>query len=372
VKSSWDAVVVGAGPAGSIAARELARRGQRTLLVEKSHFPRAKVCGGCLNGNALATLNALGLGPIASSIDAVPLRDVDLANRGRRATIPLAEGMAINRSLFDVALVEEAIKSGVTFQSGVRAEIGEGNSDTRRITLRDRDQSSCIEARIVILATGLLGAKTPAKAGSRIGAGTILPDLPSDYRTHRIHMAMAEGGYVGLVRLGDGQADLAAAFDPAFIRKSGGVGRAAEVVLQSAGLPPVPDLSERVWQATPALTRRPDRIAGDRWFAVGDAAGYVEPFTGEGMAWAMAGAVRVAEIASRGVTNWSDRLIDEWSRSHARIVGRRQWSCRMLSRILRSPRACRWLVSSLAFAPLIAKPIVRILNRPTRAVRGLS
>ena len=45
--SDWDAVVIGAGPAGSVAASLLARSGRRTLLVERATFPRTKVCGGC-------------------------------------------------------------------------------------------------------------------------------------------------------------------------------------------------------------------------------------------------------------------------------------------------------------------------------------
>ena len=55
--SDWDAVVIGAGPAGSFAASLLARSGRRTLLVERATFPRTKVCGGCL---APAGVEALG------------------------------------------------------------------------------------------------------------------------------------------------------------------------------------------------------------------------------------------------------------------------------------------------------------------------
>src|SRR5262249_26661731 len=55
-RRSWHALVVGAGPAGATAARELARRGLDVLLVDRAAFPRWKVCGCCLNGNALATL----------------------------------------------------------------------------------------------------------------------------------------------------------------------------------------------------------------------------------------------------------------------------------------------------------------------------
>ena len=58
----WDAVVIGAGPAGSMTARELARLGRKVLLVDKAAFPRGKVCGCCLSGSALTTLRSVGLG----------------------------------------------------------------------------------------------------------------------------------------------------------------------------------------------------------------------------------------------------------------------------------------------------------------------
>ena len=73
----FDALVIGAGPAGSVTARELARRGCRVLLVDKAHFPRAKVCGCCLNGAAAATLERLGLAHVVA--DAVPLNRVTVA-----------------------------------------------------------------------------------------------------------------------------------------------------------------------------------------------------------------------------------------------------------------------------------------------------
>ena len=55
----WDVLVIGAGPAGAVAAREVARRGARVLLADRSAFPRGKVCGCCLNGSALAGMSTV-------------------------------------------------------------------------------------------------------------------------------------------------------------------------------------------------------------------------------------------------------------------------------------------------------------------------
>ena len=81
----WDVIVVGAGPAGAMAAFELAHRSLRVLLVDKSGFPRPKVCGCCLNGQALALLQARGLESTIANHGAVPLRHLLLAAGGRRA-----------------------------------------------------------------------------------------------------------------------------------------------------------------------------------------------------------------------------------------------------------------------------------------------
>src|SRR5260370_26262195 len=75
-RTVWDAVVVGAGPAGSLAARELARRGRAVLLVDRAAFPRAKVCGCFLNGNALATLRDGGLGDRTAHGGAPPIERI--------------------------------------------------------------------------------------------------------------------------------------------------------------------------------------------------------------------------------------------------------------------------------------------------------
>src|SRR5580658_10826881 len=85
--SIWDVIVIGAGPAGSVTALELARLGCRVLLVDKASFPRSKVCGCCLNGAAIGTLHDLGLGNVLA--DAVSLNRVSIAAGSRVADVKL-------------------------------------------------------------------------------------------------------------------------------------------------------------------------------------------------------------------------------------------------------------------------------------------
>jgi 2-polyprenyl-6-methoxyphenol hydroxylase-like FAD-dependent oxidoreductase len=186
-----------------------------------------------------------------------------------------------------------------------------------------------------------------------------------------VYMATAAGGYVGLVRLEDDRLDVAAAFDAVFVRQCGGLGPAAEAILAETRWPAIAPLAMLPWKGTPALTRRAATRAGQRWFAVGDAAGYVEPFTGEGMAWAIRSAVALAPLAVRAAEHWSDSLAREWERTHRRLIESRQWVCRIVARLLRSPRLTAWAVRALAVCPALSWPVVASLNRvPALQLRG--
>ncbi len=346
----WDAIVVGAGPAGSIAARELARRGRSVLLLDKVTFPRPKVCGCCLNVAALAALRSVGLSDLPARCGAVPLRGVKLAVGGRMADVRLPGGVALSREAFDAALVQEAIAAGVTFQPGVIVQPGQ------------------LTPRVLIVANGLSSQLVPERPrvadNSRIGAGVIADEAPSFYDPGRIFMAVGRGGYVGLVRLEDSRLDIAAAFDPSFIRQALGLGQAASRILHEAGFPTIANLEALPWRGTPMLTRTARQVAGERWFAIGDAAGYVEPFTGEGMAWALASGAAVAPIAAH---EWSPASAVAWKQTHARLIRRRQRLCRVVARVLRSPMLSRWVVRVLAMAPALSRPVVGVLNRPVVA-----
>ncbi|HEY3787338.1 MAG TPA: NAD(P)/FAD-dependent oxidoreductase, partial [Urbifossiella sp.] len=334
-------MIIGAGPAGSIAARELARRGASVLLVDKAQFPRPKVCGCCLNGAALAALDNLGLAHVPDKCGAVSLRSMILAAGRHSAELRLKESVSVSREAFDAALVRQAEIAGATFASGTMVKLDDTSSDEcRSLTLAPGQK---LLTRIAIVATGLSGMDSHADVGSRLGAGVIVPkeSVPTFFETCRLYMATGNGGYVGLVRLEDDRLDIAAAFDAGFVLASGGLGRAAALILKSTAWPAIADLSEMPWKGTPALTRRPSAVAGHRLFAVGDAAGYVEPFTGEGMAWAISSASALAPIAVEALNSWDDRWMRQWQRTHARIVGRRQGVCRIAARVLRSP-ALTW------------------------------
>ncbi len=362
----WDVVVIGAGPAGALAARQLARMGKAVLLVDKAQFPRWKVCGCCLNPGALTTLRDAGLEGLAARCGAVPLQNVELAAGKRRVLLPLAGGAVLSREAFDAALVRAALEAGVSFLAGVFASLGENRQSVRRVLLGQGEQRQEVSARLVLVAVGLAGlglshetSFAPAvEEGSRIGAGVVAERAPSCYRAGTVHMACGTGGYLGLVRREDGHLNMAAALDVALVRQSGGLGQAAATILDEVHWPLVPDLAELGWRGTPGLTRQARCLAGERVLLLGDAAGYIEPFTGEGMAWALTTGTAVAGLACRAAECWRPEWAEEWASRYASLVARRQGLCRLAAQALRRPSLVRMLVAVLAHAPGLARPFL--------------
>ena len=172
------------------------------------------------------------------------------------------------------------------------------------------------------------------------------------YAAGIVHMAHGRAGYVGLVRVEGGRLDVAAALAPTAVRANG-IDATVAALLRDAGLPPLP--GSLAWRGTPLLTRAPRRPWSDRRLALGDAAGYVEPFTGEGIAWALLSARAAARLARDG---WRPGLGKVWARVHRREVRRRQRGCRWIARALRHPRLVRAGVGLLDRAPRLARPIV--------------
>jgi flavin-dependent dehydrogenase len=375
---TWDAAVVGAGPAGSMAALLLARAGLSVLLADRVAFPRSKVCGCCLNGAALAALQAVGTGWMPPAHGAVPLHAILLAAGGRVACIDLPGGVVLSRDEFDAALVRVAIAAGVSFLPGVQVRPGEVTDDCRYVFLEDGRSTEMLPARVVIAADGL-GGQVLARAGalapvspahSRFGAGVVVASPPAFYRTGTIYMACGAGGYVGLVRLENGQLDIAAALDVEAVRVKRSPGEVVEQVLDGTGWPMPTGITELKWKGTPTLTRRARQVAGTRLFAIGDAAGYVEPFTGEGIARALATGTAVAPIAARAAKHWHDALAGEWSLTFRRLRGHHQIACRIAAGVLRRPWLAGACVAMLARAPRLAAPIVRGLNSPVSLIPG--
>lgn len=362
-ETEWDVVVIGAGPAGSAAAVACARIGLRTALLDRAAFPRDKVCGCCLNEGAIATIAELGAASALASLEPQPFRTLQLHARGKSAELQLRPGLAVSRRALDHMLAVHAVANGVHVRTGVAATVMPRDADLWRVRADDED----LRARVVIVADGLQGSALRGLAGwswrvaprSRMGLAARLP-AATKVPAGAIVMAVARAGYVGLVRLEDETVELAAAVDPHAFKQAGDPLVLLHSILDEAGFP----IERQEWisscRGTALLSRRRERVEADGLFVVGDAARYVEPFTGEGMSWALSGGLEVAEYASaacRGV--YEDGT---WTRTLATVTRTRQRRCGWIARGLRHPAAVGVAVRVLARSPGLASRAGRMFG----------
>ena len=372
----WDALVIGAGPAGSLAAIELARKGVQVLLVEKRAFPRWKVCGCCLNVQAQAVLAAAGQDRLVSNLGGVLLDQLQLGYRGNQTLLAFPGGRALSRERFDQALVEAAIASGACFRGSTTAVMGPIYSGARTVTLQEygTKQIEQVRAKVVLVAAGLAhrciaaseATEVLIKRHSRVGAGCVLQASAAPYPSGTIHMAIGRHGYVGLVQREDYYLNVAAAFDRQALKGSAdncGPAEAARVVLDSAGFVIPPGLEMAQWQVTSSLSRRATVISGERFFLLGDAAGYVEPFTGEGMAWALTAGAAVVPLVLAGIDHCNTDIERRWQRVQGQQIGHRQRTCQALALLLRQPAATAVAFALSKHLPVLSEQLISQLNQ---------
>jgi flavin-dependent dehydrogenase len=378
---AWDAVVIGAGPAGAVAALMLARQGVRVLLVEKASHPRYKVCGGCVGAAALRLIEQLDIANVITDLAGQAITELRL-HAGRQAySISLPTGLSVSRESFDAALVRAAIGAGTHYIDQTSARVEATSSQQAHVRLRTAHSCETLSTKLVLAADGLAGTSlagetqlaTSVRAASRIGVGTIVESdaLAETSLVERgsIGMHYAPGGYVGLVRVERDRLNLAAAFDPAYVRESGGPAEAVARHLDASGMACPVALREALYTGTPALTRRRQRLASTRVLVIGDATGYVEPFTGEGMTWAMLSAVLAVPLAMEAIEQWRPELARQWQAKHASSIGKKQRACRLVSAISRHDFVCRNVIKLLSLQPALGRAAVRYVSGVERVAK---
>lgn len=371
----WDVVVVGAGPAGALAAYEIARAGLRVLIVERSQLPRDKVCGCCLSARGIDTLASCGLSRHLSSLAPASYRALRLGVGGHEARLPLPGGVTISRARLDAMIVDAAASAGADVLGGTRARLDPLPSSiagTRTLQLLQSGSRTMgrVRARVVIEATGLahplaideLGGEVVHQS-SRIGVSAMLDaDARVPWTDGDINMAVGREGYVGAVRLEDARWRIAAALDAHVVRAAGHVTPVARRVLERAGWSSPRALESATWRGSPALWRGPRGVASSRLLVIGDAAGYVEPFTGEGIACALAAGRAVAALAPSAVEHWSDDLVDLWTNAMRRRIQRGWRAATVAAHALRQPALATAATAVLARYPALASPAVTYVS----------
>ena len=281
-RMGYDVVVVGAGPAGSSAAAAAARMGARTLIVDRARFPRYKTCGGGLIGVSLAQLAGLDV-PVKQEIVRA-----SFTHRGRR---PVGRGSGrrmlslVDRSEFDAVLLGHAASLGAEIRSGVTVTAVTRDVDGALLST----SNGPIRARYVVGADG-----SASRIARHVGVTLGQVDLGLEYELKaaehhrrtwagRIHMDWGPipGSYGWVFPKGDtitvgviarrGTSDEARSYLKDFVEQQGLAD--AEVLHESGHL---------------TRCRTTDSPLGqDRVLVAGDAAGLLEPWTREGISYAL-------------------------------------------------------------------------------------
>lgn len=310
-----EVVVVGAGPAGSATAARLAAAGHDVLLLDRARFPRPKPCGDCVNPAGIEELNALGV------LDAVRGEPHALIPgwrvvpwRGgafRGAYPPDRPGMAIARTRLDAVLVEHARAAGAEVCTGERvSDLVRGEAGIGGVVLGSGRQRREIRCRLVVGADGLrsvvvrrLGMLRRAPRLRKLALTSHVRGIGGAEEGGELHVT--SWGTVGIAPIGAGRCNVTLVMPDREARKIAGAREA---------------YFDRVLATHPRLrgARRegevlatgpfdwPTRCAvTDGAALVGDAAGYYDPFTGQGIYRALRGAALLAEAASAALRRGS-------------------------------------------------------------------
>jgi menaquinone-9 beta-reductase len=355
-----DVAIVGGGPAGSTCGAFCAAAGLRTLVIEREKFPREKVCGDCINPACWPVLERL---EVASEIRNSPHGALDavefIAINGKKIHIDLPRGdrseIAIKRSAFDQLLLNRARALG--------AEVRE---ETTLIALeRSRERNWKIDilretfiARVVVGADGRnstvarLRNLLPRPERERVSLQAHIP-LPRDFG-NRIVLQFLPEGYSGQAPVNDRELNLCLVGTPPTISS---LRQWAE---RNFNLP-----ADQTWRTITPLTRDPVPVAHENLFFIGDAARVVEPFTGEGIYYALrSGELAAATIVK--IIRGEDRqlAVREFARAHRAMYRGRLWVNQLARAAVLSPKVASALLPLARLSPAVLRALTGKIVRP--------
>jgi geranylgeranyl reductase family protein len=366
-----EVLVVGAGPAGSAAAATLAARGRDVLLVESRAHPRAKACAEYASPRIVEELRLLGVADDAWKADALPLdgmrviRGDDAVDIRYRDENGQRQAWGLERTRFDATLASHAVASGARLMehtsfvdvrwSGGQDGIG---GHLERATVRTPEGKRGVRCRWLI---GADGARSRVSQAISVEGGVLMPrrlGLVAHYEgvpdlVEHGEMHVGPGWYVGLAPLVGNRLNVGMALP------LNGDKRPAEERFAAAidGIPAVAERLKGRRRLTPIIGASPighrvRRAAGKGWMLVGDAAGFIDPFTGEGIYRALRSARAAADALGELDEDAAKRYLA--ARRHA----------------FAAKDALTWLVQGmLASPPLMGYALRRLASRPETAAR---
>ncbi|MBW4049096.1 MAG: FAD-dependent monooxygenase [Proteobacteria bacterium] len=313
MQTTFDAIIIGAGPAGSTAALLLARAGWSVALIEKQYFPRRKVCGECLAASNLSILDELGIGEAFRTAAGPQLQQVAFVRSDNQvlAKLPAARvdgrrwGRALGRETLDTLLRDQADAKGVTVLQPWAVQAVNGGVGDWHIGVRSVEShtSLTLHAPVAIAANGsweALPSDRPRRQLQRRAADLFA--FKANFRSAAqpeglLSVLALEGGYGGIVLADGGITTVACCVRrdrlEACRRAEPGLraGEAVEVWLTQTclGVRKVLTTAQREgpWLAAGPLDPGVRMRANDAMFRIGNAAGEAHPIVGEGMSMAL-------------------------------------------------------------------------------------
>nr|WP_081444520.1 FAD-dependent monooxygenase [Anaeromyxobacter dehalogenans] len=347
-----DAVVVGGGPAGLAFAAAAAARGLDVLVLERRRGPVDKACGEGILPAGVAALERLGLRARLGPAQARPLRElrwVDASGAAARLVLPGPGGLGVRRLALEAALRARAREAGAELQEGAEVTEHRVLADRVRIAVAG---GAAAEGRVLVAADGLgsptrrrAGLERPVRAPERFGVRRHV-DVPDAGDAVEVHFGDGVEAYVTPV--GPRQVGVAFLFER-------GAARSFEALL--GRFPALAARLEGAAFASPArgagpLARAARARVADRLVLLGDAAGYLDAVTGEGLSLAFGCALDLAALLpgalARGATA---RDLGAYEAAWRRRYGPYARWTRLVLALARHPAVRRRVIALAAAAP---------------------
>ena len=375
-------VIAGAGPAGSSLAIRLAVAGIDVTLIERDRFPRQKLCGEFISPESLAHFSDLGVADMMFAIGGDRITDTCFyAPSGRSVTVSSnwfgsAGALSISRAAMDLILLNRAAEAGVkvlseTAVTGIRVESGMVRGlrvKSSAGTLTEIDGDLFIDAtgrarHVARMAerTSVTAPETP-RTNPFIGFKAHLDGV--DLKRGRCEIYLFDGGYGGLSHVEDGAANHCFIVRAEKFRQAGSVDRLLEETVyknpRAAGAlrGSVPRF-EWLAVAVSSFGRSPAQTVPNL-VNIGDAAAFIDPFTGSGMLMAFESAELLSRVIEDGAT---DDIGNRFRLMYDARFGRRLRVCSMLRSAAFWPRAGGLVIAALGLSE-------RLTGRIARATRS--